>query len=204
MTARSGGPRIRLAAEDDADDVLAIYGPVVRDTVVSFELEPPSREEMQQRMRSTLERTPWLVAEDGPGAWGYAYAGSFRARPAYQWTTEVTVYVHASHRGKGVGRALYTSLLAILRAAGYRSAVGGITLPNAASVALHDSLGFRPVGVFEAAGFKFGGWHDVGFWQLQLRGPEPPSSPPRGLSALVATPEWEAALRAGAGLLSRR
>jgi L-amino acid N-acyltransferase YncA len=196
------GPRIRLATADDADDVLAIYGPVVRDTAVSFELEPPSREEMSQRIRSTLERTPWLVAEEGRPVWGYAYAGPFRARPAYQWTTEAAVYVHPGHRGKGVGRALYTALLAALRSAGYRSVVGGITLPNAASVALHESLGFRPVGAFKAAGFKLGGWHDVGFWQIELRGDEPPALPPRGLPSLVGRPEWEAALRAGARLLS--
>jgi phosphinothricin acetyltransferase len=197
------GPRIRLATEDDADAVLAIYGPVVRETAVSFELEPPSREEMRTRIRSTLERSPWLVAEDRRVMWGYAYAGPFRTRPAYQWTTEVTVYIHPGHRGKGVGRALYTALLAGLRAAGYRSVVGGVTLPNAASVALHESLGFRRVGVFAAAGFKLGGWHDVGFWQIDLRGDEPPSLPPRGLPSLVGTSEWEASLHAGARLLSR-
>ncbi len=184
-----GGPRVRLATEDDADDFLAIYGPAVRDTAVSFELEPPSREEMRQRVRSTLERTPWLVAEDGRQVWGYTYAGPFRARPAYQWTTEITVYVHPGHRGKGVGKALYTALLWALRAAGYRSALGGITLPNRASVALHESLGFRPVGAFKAAGFKLGGWHDVGFWQIELRGDEAPSGPPLALPSLVGTPE---------------
>ena len=196
-------PRIRLATEADAAACLAIYAPVVEGTPISFELEPPSLEEMRRRIRSTLERTPWLLAEDGKAGWGYAYAGPFRARPAYQWTTEATVYVHSGHRGKGVGKALYTALLATLRAAGYRSVVGGITLPNPASVALHEGLGFRSVGAVKAAGFKFGGWHDVGFWQLVLRGDEVPDGPPRLVASLVGTPEWEAALRAGARLLSR-
>ena len=198
-----GGPRIRLATEDDAADCLAIYGPVVLDTAISFELEPPSLEEMRQRIRSILERTPWLVVEDGAAVGGYAYAGPFRARPAYQWTTEVTVYVHPGHQGKGVGKALYTALLSALRPAGYRSVVGGITLPNPASAALHEAFGFRSVGAFKAAGFKFGRWHDVGFWQLELRGDEAPDGPPRLVASLVGTPEWEAALRAGAEVLSR-
>ena len=169
-----GGPHIRLATEDDAAACLAIYAPVVEATAVSFELEPPSVLEMRGRIRSTLERTPWLVAEDRSAVWGYAYAGPFRARPAYQWTTEATVYVHPDHQGKGVGRALYTALLAALRAADYRNVVGGITLPNPASVALHEGLGFRPRGAILAAGFKLGGWHDVGFWQIQLRGDASP------------------------------
>lgn len=202
MTIR-GAPRIRLATEDDAAACLAIYAPVVEATAISFELEPPSVPEMRGRIRSTLERTPWLVACDGSAVWGYAYAGTFRARPAYQWTTEATVYVHADHRGKGVGRALYTALLAALRAADYRSVVGGITLPNPASVALHEGLGFRPRGAIIAAGFKLGGWHDVGFWQIQLRDDASPVGPPRALALLLGTPEWEAALEAGAALLSR-
>ena len=198
-----GGPRIRLAAGDDARDCLAIYAPEVEGTAVSFELEPPSLEEMRRRILSTLALTPWLVAEDGAAVWGYAYAGPFRARPAYQWTTEATVYVHSGHRGKRVGKALYTALLAALRAAGYRSVVGGITLPNPASVALHEGLGFRTVGAFKAAGFKFGRWHDVGFWQLELSGGEAPAAAPRTLSSLLGTPEWEAALRDGTGVLLR-
>jgi phosphinothricin acetyltransferase len=192
-----GGLRLRLAGEDDAPAVLAIYGPVVRDTPISFELEPPSPAEMAERIRSTLELTPWLLAEAEGRVAGYAYADPFRARPAYQWTAETTVYVHPDFQRRGVGRALYRALLAALRAAGYRSAVGGITLPNPASVALHESLGFLPVGVFRAAGFKQGRWHDVGFWQLELAPGDPPAAPPRPLAALLGTPEWEAALRAG-------
>lgn len=197
------GPRLRLATEDDAASCLAIYGPVVENTAISFELEPPSLEEMRRRIRATVERTPWLVAGGEAATWGYAYAGPFRARPAYQWTTEATVYVDAGHQGKGVGRALYAGLLAMLRTAGYRSVVGGITLPNRASVALHESLGFQKVGAVKAAGWKLGAWHDVGFWQIELRGDEGPDGPPRPVVDLVGTPAWEAALEAGRALLSR-
>jgi len=197
------GPRLRLATEDDASPCLAIYAPVVLSTAISFELEPPSHEEMRRRIRATLDRAPWLVAGDGASTWGYAYAGSFRARPAYDWTTEATVYVDAGHRGKGVGRGLYTALLEILRTAGYRSVVGGITLPNRASVALHESVGFRKVGAVKAAGWKLGGWHDVGFWQIELRGDEAPDGPPRLVTDLAASPAFEAALEAGRALLRR-
>lgn len=195
--------RIRLATEDDAPGLDAIYGPVVRDTAISFELDPPSLGEMRTRVRTTLEQWPWLVAEDVPPAGsapallGYAYAGPFRARPAYRWTVETTVYVHPECQRRGVGRALYTALLDILRIAGYRNVVGGITLPNPPSVALHERFGFRHVGTFPNAGFKLGGWRDVGFWQIDLRGGEPPAAPPRPLPSLVTAPEWLTALRAG-------
>jgi phosphinothricin acetyltransferase len=192
---RAAGAPLRLATEDDAEAVLEIYGPVVRDTAISFEFEPPSVADMRERIRATLRSTPWLVAERDERLAGYAYAGPFRARPAYQWTTETTVYVAPSAHGRGVGTALYRALLAALHAAGYRSAIGGITLPNAASVALHERLGFRPVGVVKAAGFKFGRWHDIGFWQAELGPDAAPAGPPKPLSALVGTPEWEAALR---------
>jgi phosphinothricin acetyltransferase len=191
----SGGAfRLRLATPDDARAVAAIYAPFVRDTAVSFEQEPPDEEEMRRRMASTLDRTPWLVVEGEDRLAGYAYAGPFRARPAYQWTTEATVYVDAGFRRRGVGQSLYTALLDALRAMGYRSAVGVVTLPNPASVALHEGLGFRPAGVVRAAGFKLGAWHDVGFWQVELKGPEPPEAPPLTVAELVGRQDWTAAL----------
>ena len=168
---------IRLAIVDDAPQIHAIYAPIVAETAVSFELEPPSVEEMSQRIETTLFTLPWIVCEQG-GIIGYAYAGVFRSRPAYQWTVEVSVYVHADHRGKGVARALYISLFECLRVQGYRTALAGIALPNSASVALHEGLGFRSVGVFHHVGYKLGAWHDVGWWELLLqRLPDPPPRP---------------------------
>ena len=115
---------------------------------------------------------PYLVAaprEDLSRILGFAYAAQFRDRPAYQWSCEVTAYVRSGRRRGGVGRALYTSLFALLRLQGYVRAYAGITLPNPASVGLHEALGFAPVGVYGACGYKCGAWHDVGFWQIVLR-----------------------------------
>ncbi len=186
---------LRLATLDDALEVQRIYAPIVAETPVSFELEPPSVEEMRRRIETTLLALPWIVCEQG-GIIGYAYAGVFRSRPAYQWTVEVSVYVHAAHRGKGVARALYTSLFECLRIQGYRTALAGIALPNPASVALHERMGFRSVGVFHHVGYKLGAWHDVGWWELALQ--ELPSPPPqsRPLPEVVNMEAWRAALDA--------
>lgn len=190
-------PLIRLAAEEDAAGVLAIYAPVVRETAISFELEPPSLEEMRERIRSLQTRLVWLVCSDGPSIWGYAYADCFRSRAAYQWSAEVTVYVSPSRQRRGVARALYTSLLAALRLLGYRNAFAGIAQPNPASVALHETLRFRPAGLFRAAGFKLGRWHDVGWWQLDLLPLGQPDAPPRTVAAMQVSPGWRDALASG-------
>ena len=189
--------RLRLATLEDASAVAQIYAPVVQETCISFELEAPDAAEMRRRIEATLARTPWLVVEAKDRLAGYAYAGPFRARPAYQWTAETTVYVDPAFQRRGVGSALYVALLESLRALGYRSAVGGITLPNPSSVALHERLGFLPVGIVRAAGFKLGSWHDVGFWQVQLRGGDPPGRPPWTLAEILSTPAWAEALERG-------
>lgn len=169
---------IRTATPDDAAACLAIYAPYVRDTVVSFEYEPPTVDEFRARMGAVLPHKPWLVAEvDGRTA-GYAYAATFRARVAYQWTAEVAVYVnHARHR-RGVGRVLYSALIDRLRSLGYRTLVAGISLPNPQSVGFHEALGFRQTAHFPAVGYKFGAWQDTGFWVLDL-GPGCAPAPPR-------------------------
>lgn len=186
---------LRLATEDDAESILRIYAPIVRETPISFEEAPPGVEEMKERIRSTLQASPWLVCESETALLGYAYASRFRARPAYQWTVEVTVYVDTAHHGRGVGRELYLALLACLRAQGYRTAVAGIALPNAASVALHERLGFTRVGVFPKIGFKLAAWHDVGFWRLELGDYGGSPAPPRSPAEMAGDPAWEAALR---------
>ncbi len=190
-------PVIRLAEESDAEGVRSIYAPVVRDTAISFELEPPSLEEMRQRIRSLRDRLPWLVCAEGPEVRGYAYADRFRTRAAYQWSVEVTVYVSAAWQRRGVGQALYTSLLEGLRVLGYKSAFAGIALPNPPSVALHEALGFRPAGTFRAAGFKLGRWHDVGWWQLELQPLDQPQGAPRTVAEVAALVEWRSALARG-------
>ena len=170
---------IRDASTSDAPAIAAIYAPIVQDTVISFELEPPGPDEFMRRIEKTLAKTPWLVCEEKGVLAGYAYASEHRERKAYQWSVEVSVYVAAAFRGKGVGRELYLELFSILRKLGYVNAYAGVTLPNPASVGLHESLGFTPVGVYRNIGYKSGAWHDVGWWQLALtehsRDPRPPT-----------------------------
>jgi phosphinothricin acetyltransferase len=171
---------IRLAEAADAPGITAIYAPVVARTAISFEVVPPTEAEMGVRVAAVLEHAPWLVcADDREGRiLGYAYASKHRERAAYQWSVDVSVYVREDQRRRGVGRALYTSLFALLRLQGFYTAYAGITLPNAASVGVHESLGFSPVGVYRSVGFKNGAWHDVGWWERPLRdrsgAPEPP------------------------------
>ena len=181
---------VRLAREDDAEQMLAIYAPIVRETAISFELEPPTEDEFRQRIKTTLERTPWLVYDIDGVVKGYAYAGQFRARAAYQWSVEVTVYVDASARRLGVARAVYTSLFDCLRLQGYFRAFAGITQPNEASVGLHQRLGFTSVGVYGSVGYKLGAWHNVGWWQLALQEHRPSPDPPRLLPDVMDTSGW--------------
>jgi phosphinothricin acetyltransferase len=187
-------PIIRLAEQSDAAQVQAIYAPFCTDTVVSFEETAPPVDQMWQRIASTLERWPWLVCTDGATVLGYAYAGNHRERAAYRWSVEVSAYVAEGQRRRGVGRALYTALFALLRLQGYVNAYAGITLPNLASVGLHEAVGFVPVGVYRAVGYKKGAWHDVGWWQLALRSHQ--ASPPEPISLPEARwlPGWAAAL----------
>jgi L-amino acid N-acyltransferase YncA len=155
----------------DAAPCAAIYAPFVADTAVSLEEQPPTAVEMSRRITATSERYPWLVAEIDGGVAGYAYASAHRDRAAYRWAADVAVYVDERARRRGVGRALYEALLALLTQQGVQTACAGVTLPNDASVGLHEALGFRPVGVYRRIGYKRGAWRDVGWWQLEL----PPS-----------------------------
>lgn len=173
---------IRLATPRDAHACREIYGPVVLETAISFEHEVPSVEEMERRIAGTLGRFPWLVHETPAGVDGYAYAGAHRQRHGYQWSAEASVYVAASARGRGIGRRLYGSLFALLHQQGYVNVFAGIALPNAASVGLHEAMGFQPIGCFRQIGYKLGRWIDVGWWRLQLREPPAEPEPPRSLA----------------------
>jgi phosphinothricin acetyltransferase len=170
---------VRDATLEDAAACAAVYAPYVRETAVSFELEPPDAEAMRGRMARAMESYAWLVLEDDGGrVVGYAYGGRFAPRAAYRFACEVSVYLDAGARGVGGGRALYTVLLERLAARGYRMAFAGMTLPNDASAGLHRALGFEPCGVYRAVGWKDGAWHDVAWMQKSLAPGDDDGAPP--------------------------
>lgn len=160
--------KVRQVTLADAAAVQAIYQPYVAETTISFEEVPPDRAEMARRIADISAHYPYLVAETGGQVIGYAYASQHRTRSAYRSSVDVAVYVEKTYHGRGVGRALYSELMPAAAARGYHAAFAGIALPNAASVALHESFGFTPVGVYREVGRKFGNWHDVGWWQRLL------------------------------------
>lgn len=193
--------RIRMACEADAGTIAAIYSPFVEQTAVSFETIPPGRDEMRRRIVETTAVYPWLVCEvDGTIA-GYAYATQHRVRAAYRWSVDTSAYIEAAHHRRGIGRGLYASLFAILRAQGFFNAYAGITLPNDASVGLHEAVGFRKVGTYERVGYKLGTWHDVGWWQLVLRAHSENPDEPLALSTVMARPDWERVVKSGEALI---
>jgi phosphinothricin acetyltransferase len=161
-------PTLRLATPADAAAICAIYNHYVATTVISFEEQPVSVEDMQTRIRDVTASLPWLICEQEGRIVGYAYATKWRVRPAYRRSVETSVYLDKDCRGKGLGRLLYTSLLARLTELGLHCAIGGITQPNEASVRLHESLGFTKVAHFREVGNKFGRWLDVAYWERLL------------------------------------
>jgi phosphinothricin acetyltransferase len=160
----------------DAAPCAAIYGPFVTESAVSFEDRASTPDELGQRIERILKTHPWLVAEHDGLLVGFAYACPHRERSAYRWAADVSVYVAPERHRRGVGRGLYGALLPLLVRQGLHVACAGITLPNEASVAFHESFGFTPVGVYRRIGFKRGAWWDVGWWRLELR--EPGDGPP--------------------------
>ena len=183
-TRAGAGGAIRLAEARDAAQIAAIYAPAVVGGIISFETEAPDAAEMARRIRYTVAEFPWLVMEREGRIAGYAYASRHRERRAYQWSVDVSCYVHGDFRRHGVGRSLYGRLFAMLRRQGFFNAYAGIALPNEASVRLHESLGFRPIGVYANVGYKQGGWRDVGWWGLELAPPAPQPREPLPLRDL--------------------
>jgi L-amino acid N-acyltransferase YncA len=171
---------IRLADPDrDADAVAAIYRPAVEDGIASFEAVAPDADEMARRIRTTVERTPWLVAVDAADEpIGYAYAGPHAERAGYRWSVNISAYVRSDWHGRRVGRTLYDELLPTLRRQRFVNAYAGIALPNPASVALHEGIGMRRIGVYERVAWKAGAWLNVAWFGMRLADPsEPPEEP---------------------------
>lgn len=170
-------PAIRAARETDADAIALIYAPYVRDTMITFETEPPDAAQIRERM-CRQPRLPWFVATRGARILGYAYASMHRDRAAYRWSADVAIYLQPDEHGRGIGRALYQALIPAARALGYTSLYAGVTVPNPASVGLHEAMGFRLVGVYRSVGFKGGRWLDVAWYELAAPAyPSEPSEP---------------------------
>jgi phosphinothricin acetyltransferase len=159
---------VRLASPNDAVAVADIYRPAVVERATSFEIDPPDASAMSNRITECLARLPWLVAEENGHVLGYAYASPHRGRPAYQWSVDVSAYVHPDAHRRGSGRALYDVLFRILVLQGYVNAYAGVTLPNDASVGFHLAMAFTRVGVYHRVGYKLGDWHDVAWFERPL------------------------------------
>ncbi|WP_408629863.1 arsinothricin resistance N-acetyltransferase ArsN1 family B [Amycolatopsis aidingensis] len=164
----AGNRTIRDASARDAEACAAIYAPYVTDTAISFESEPPSAAEMAERITAANRTHAWLVLEEAGTVVGYAYGSPFKSRAAYRWSCEVSVYLDATRRRTGGGRALYLALFDRLAGRGFRTAVAGMTLPNEASAGLHHAMGFEPVGTYRQIGWKHGAWRDVAWVQRTL------------------------------------
>jgi L-amino acid N-acyltransferase YncA len=169
---------VRAADATDAAACAAIYAPYVTNTAITFETTPPDTAEMARRIATAARTHAWLVLVEDGRVTGYAYGGPYKARPAYRWSCEVSVYLEEGHRRTGAGRALYEALFTRLVKRGYRTAVAGMTLPNEASVGLHKSMGFEEVGVYRRIGWKNGSWHDVAWTQRPLVEDENPPAEP--------------------------
>ena len=159
---------IRIATSKDYKSIYEIYIPYIETTAVSFELTSPSLSEYSERIEETLNDFPWLVLDVNRQIAGFAYASRHRKREAYQWSAEVSVYIDRAYHRRHAASALYTSLSGLLEIMGIRMLLAGITLPNEASVRFHESQDFKPIGIYENIGFKFGKWHAVGWWQKPI------------------------------------
>jgi phosphinothricin acetyltransferase len=192
---------LREATEVDAAAIAAIYAPYCDSTPISFEIVGPSADEFRSRIGKILPHYPWLVCETDGEIVGYAYASRHRERAAYRWGVDVAIYLSQAYHRRGIGRALYCSLFSMLALQGYYTAYAGITLPNTASVGLHQAVGFSPVGVYHGVGYKMGKWHDV-IWLEKVIQPyaEHPSEP-ISASRLRGSAAWNTAIQTGQNLL---
>jgi L-amino acid N-acyltransferase YncA len=187
---------IRIAREADAEAIHTIYAPHVTDGVATFETALPGVAAMRERIRARLPHYPWLVWEENGEVLAYAYAYRFRERAAYDWIAETSIYVDAAAQGRGIARRLYGCLLEVMRLQGITQAMGVITLPGTASVALHQAMGFAPAGVWRQSGYKLGQWWDVGVWQKELQPATNPPQAPTPFARLAPTAELARAMQA--------
>lgn len=171
--------KIRMATEEDARPLLEIYTPYITDTVITFEYEVPTVEEFAGRIRTIRKQFPYLVAVENGRIVGYAYASPYKARAAYNWSVETSIYIDRNYHGKGIGSMLYETLFALLKKQGICNVFACVTLPNEKSEAIHNKFGFSLVGRFQHAGYKFDGWYDIGWFEMQLNDTNDTSGKPK-------------------------
>ncbi len=183
--------------ESDAEKIWEIYKPYVLHTSASFETEVPTLPAFQSRMENILQYLPWLVCAVDNQIAGYAYATDHRSRQAYQWTKELSVYVHDHSKRKRIATALYTTLIELLKIQGVTNCLAGISLPNEASIRLHEKLGFKKVGIFHQVGYKLGTFQDVGWWELFIGDINKSPSGIIPVKSIESTKEFDSAVRMG-------
>jgi L-amino acid N-acyltransferase YncA len=188
---------IRLATAFDASAMAAIYRPYCEGSAVSFEQVAPDAVEMAKRIATVTTQRPWIVLEDAGAVVGYAYAGPHNERWAYRWSVNTAIYISGTHQRRGAGRALYATLFDLLRHLGYYRAVAGITLPNPASVGLHEAMGFALVGVYRDIGYKLGAWRDVGWYEAEIQPLVAEPQEPRAIAVLSGSQAWRDAIASG-------
>ena len=164
---------IREVKVEDAKEIAEIYNYYIQNTIVTFEEISISTEEMKGRIVAIASKFPWLVYESEGRIKGYAYGGEWKSRSAYKYSLESSVYLKHDEFGKGIGTALYKELLEQLSARDFHAVIGGISLPNEMSIALHEKFGFKKIAQFNEVGYKFDKWIDVGYWELILGGNKP-------------------------------
>lgn len=184
--------QLRVAQKSDASDILRIYAPYIVSTAFTFETEVPSTEAFEQRIIKCLSGYPWIVVMIDDVLAGYAYASSHRERKAYQWTCECSIYLDDRFKGYGIGKELYSLLFNILAFQGFKNVYAGITLPNEASVRLHEKCGFSLFATYDNVGYKLGAWQKVGWWRLQINNYDLNPAPPLPFPELKS--EWLAGL----------
>lgn len=182
--------KIRLATRDDSASILRIYAPYITDTVITFEYTVPTITEFKERMAHIQVSYPWLVCEVDNAIAGYAYASRFREREAYKWSVDFAIYIDPEYQGKNIGKALYYALSEALKLQGYYNAYAGVTIPNVKSEGLHESFGFHSIGTYHKVGYKFGDWHDVRWYEINLKEHEKSPELPKTIDTICNTKEF--------------